>query len=80
MKNIKDIEIRDQELLKNPLSNIFAVNLVIHKKIEMKTKMIILLVITTVVDLIETTNYSYYNDRYRNTDRYRSNSRDFFTK
>ena len=33
-KNIKDIKIRDQELLNNPLYNTFAVNLVIHKKIE----------------------------------------------
>ena len=55
MKNIKDIKIRDQELLNNPLFNIFVVKLVFHKKIEMKTKMIILLEITTVIDLIKTT-------------------------
>ena len=54
MKNIKDIKIRDQELLNYPLYNISAVNLVIHKKIEMKTKMIILLEITIVLDLIRT--------------------------
>ena len=54
MKNIKEIKIRDQELLNNPLYNIFAVNLVIHKKIEIKTKMVILLDITTVIDLIKT--------------------------
>ena len=55
MKNIKDIKIRDQELLNNPLFNIFVVNLVIHKNIDMKTKMIILLEKTTVIDLIKTT-------------------------
>ena len=55
MKNIKDIKIRDQEILNNSLYNIFVVNLVIHKKIEMKTKMNILLEITTVIDLIKTT-------------------------
>ena len=31
MKSIKDIEIRDQELLNNPLYNIFVVNIVIQK-------------------------------------------------
>ena len=56
MKNIKDLKIRDQELLNNPLYNIFAVNLVFHKKIEMKTIMIILLEITIVKDLIRTIN------------------------
>ena len=55
MKNVKDIKIRDQELLNNPSYNIFVVNLVIHKKDEMKTKMIILPEITTVIDLIKTT-------------------------
>ena len=40
--------------LNNPLYNIFAVNLVIHKNIEMKTKMTILLEITIVIDLIRT--------------------------
>ena len=34
MKNIKDIKIRDQELLNNPLYKISVVNPVIHKKIE----------------------------------------------
>ena len=47
MTNIKNIKIRDQELLNNPLYNIFVVNLVIHKKIKMKTK--------TVIDLFQTT-------------------------
>ena len=55
MRNIKAIKIRDQELLNNTLYNIFVVNLVIHKKIEMKTKIIILLEITTVIDLTKTT-------------------------
>ena len=54
MKNIKNIKTRDQELLNNPLFNLSAVNLVIHKKIEMKTKMSILLEITIVTDLIRT--------------------------
>ena len=54
MKNIKHIKSRDQELLNNTLYNIFVVNLVIHKKIEMKTIMMILLEITTVIDLVKT--------------------------
>ena len=36
MRNFKDIKNRDQELLNTPLYNIFAVNLVFHKEIEMK--------------------------------------------
>ena len=55
MKNIKDIKISDQELLTNPLYNISVVNPVIHKKIEMKIKMIILLETTTVIDIIKKT-------------------------
>ena len=55
MKNIKDIKVRVQELLNNPLYNTSVVNPVIHKKIEMKLKMIILLKITTVIDIIKTT-------------------------
>ena len=55
MKNIKDIKIRDQELLNNPLYNTSVVNPVIHKKLEMKIKMIILLEITTVIDIIKIT-------------------------
>ena len=55
MKNIKDIKSRDQELLNNLLYNISAVILVIHKRCEMKTKMIILLEIMIVLDLIKTT-------------------------
>ena len=53
MKKIKDIKIRDQELLDNPLYNISVVNPVIHKKIKMKTKMTILNKITTVTDIIK---------------------------
>ena len=54
MKNIKDMKIREHEVLNNPLYNIFPVNLVTHKKIEMKTKIIILLELTIVIDLIRT--------------------------
>ena len=55
MKNIKDKKIRDQELLNNLLYNISAVNLVIHNKIEMKTKTIISLILTIVQHLTRTT-------------------------
>ena len=55
MKNIKDIKIRDHELFNNPLYNTSVVNPVIHKKIEMKIKMIIPVKITTVIDIIKTT-------------------------
>ena len=55
MMNIKDKKIRDQELLNNLLYNTSVVNPVIHKKIEMKIKMIILLEITTVMDIIKIT-------------------------
>ena len=55
MKNIKDIKIRDQVLLNNPLYNTFVVNPVIHKKIELKVKMIIFLKITIVIDPIKIT-------------------------
>ena len=55
LKNIKDIKIRDQELLNNPLYNTSIVNPVILKKIEMKLKMIILLEIITVKDIIKIT-------------------------
>ena len=54
MKNIKDIKIKDQKFFNNPLYNTSVVNpviQVIHKKIEMKTKMIILLEITTVINI-----------------------------
>ena len=55
MKIIKDIKIRDQELLNIPLYNISVVNPVIDKKIEMKINMTILPKITTVTDIIKTT-------------------------
>ena len=55
MKNIKDLKIRDQEFLNNPLYSTSVVNTVIHKKIEMKIKLIILLEITTVIDIIKIT-------------------------
>ena len=55
MKNIKNIKFTDHELLNHPLYNIFVVNLIIYKKIEIKTKMIILLEIPTVIDLIKIT-------------------------
>ena len=55
MTTIKDIKIKDQELLNNPLYNTSVVNPVIHKKAEMKIKMIILLKITNVIDIIKTT-------------------------
>ena len=55
MKNIKDIKIREQELLNIPLYNISAVNLVIHKKTEMKTKMINFLKITIIQNLTRST-------------------------
>ena len=44
MKNIRDIKIQDQELLNNPLYNTFEVNLIIHKKIKLRIKIITLLI------------------------------------
>ena len=76
MKNIKDIKIRDQEFLNNALYNMFVVNLVIHRKIEMKTKMIILLEKTTVIDLIKTSTTTTTTDKEK-IDSYRSNSRNY---
>ena len=61
MKNIKRIKIRDQELLNNPLYNTFVVNPV-HKKIEMRIKLIILLKVTTLIDIIKTTIPSVMTD------------------
>ena len=70
MKHIKDIKIRDQEILNNPLYNTSVVNPAVLKKIEMKRKK----------DYssedndrnrYNQNNYSHYNDRYRNNDRYR---------
>ena len=62
MKNIKDITIRDQVLLNNPLYNTSAVNPVIHKKIKMKIKMIILRETTTVIDIIKITTLTIRTD------------------
>ena len=53
MKNIKELKIRDQELLNNPLYNTSVVIPVIHKKIGLKIKMIILLKTMTVIDIIK---------------------------
>ena len=55
MQYIKDIKIRDQELLNNLLHNTSVVNPVNHKKIEMKIKMIIPLETTTVTAIIKIT-------------------------
>ena len=55
MKNFKDMNIRDQELLNNLLYNTSVVNPVIHKKNKMKIKVIILLEITTVIGIVKTT-------------------------
>ena len=68
MKNIKDIKIRDQELLNNPLYNISVVNPVISKKIEMKLKMIILLETITVIDITKITTLTITTDREITTD------------
>ena len=86
MKNIKYIKIKDQELLSNPLYNTSVVNPVVHKKIEMKIKMIILLKITTVIGIIKATTPITMTDIEITTDteatvetihkkNYRSNSR-----
>ena len=68
MKNIKDIKIRDQELLNNPLYNISVVNPVIHKKKELKIKMIILLEITTVMNITKITTPIITTDIEKTTD------------
>ena len=62
MKNIKDIKIRDQELLDNLLYNTSVVSPVIHKKIEMKLKIIILLETTTVIDIIKISTHKIITD------------------
>ena len=62
MKNIKDIKIRDQELLNNPLYNTSIVNPVVREKIEMKIKMIIALETTTVMDIIKITTLTITTD------------------
>ena len=62
MKNIKFIKVRDQELLNNPLYNISVVNPVIHKRIKMKIKLIVLLETTTVIDIIKITTLTITTD------------------
>ena len=59
MKIIKDTKIRDHN---NPLYNISVVNTVIHKRIEMKIKMTILLETTTVIDIINKTTLTITTD------------------
>ena len=56
MKNIKEIKIKDQELLNNPLFNTSVVNLVLHKKTELKIETIFLPDKTTVIDIVKTTH------------------------
>ena len=51
MMNTKDIKIKDQELLNNPLYNNFVVNPILHKKLEMKTQMLTLLMTMIVVNI-----------------------------
>ena len=77
MKNIKDIKIRDQELLNNPLYNTSVVNPVIHKK--KNEHKIYYSSRDNNRNRYNQNNYSYYNNRYKNNNRYRSNSRDIIT-
>ena len=51
MMNTEDIKIKDQELPNNPLYNIFVVNPILHKKLEMKTQMLTLLMTMIVVNI-----------------------------
>ena len=51
MMNTKDIKLKDQELLNNPLYNTFVVNPIIHKKLEMKTQMLTPLMTMIVVNI-----------------------------
>ena len=53
MMNTKEIKIKDQELLNNPMYNTFVVNSIIHKKPEMTTQVLILLTIMTVMNIIK---------------------------
>ena len=55
MTNIKNIQMRDQELLNSFLYNTSVVIPVILKKKEMKIKMIVLIETMTVLDIIKTT-------------------------
>ena len=76
MKNIKDIKIRDQELLNNPLYNTYRSKPSIsqEKGIENKNDYSFK---DNDRNRYNQNNYSYYNDRYRNNDGCRSNSRDY---
>ena len=56
MKNIKNMEIQDQDLLNNLLYNTSVVNPAILKKTEMKINLIILLEIMIVIDIVKTTH------------------------
>ena len=51
MTNTKDIKVKDQELLNNPLYNTFVVNSKLHNKLEMKTQMLTLLMTMIVVNI-----------------------------
>ena len=69
--NTKNTTTKDHELLNNLLYIIFAVNLIIHKKIELTTNPY------SSDNDRNKHNQNIYNDRYRNNDRYRSNSREY---
>ena len=49
--NINEIEIKDPELLNNHLYNTSVVNLILHKKVKLKTKTITLIEIMIVIDI-----------------------------
>ena len=53
MMNIKNIITKDHELLNNPLYNIFAVNLIIHKKIEMTLQILTpqIMIVTNIIKI-----------------------------
>ena len=59
MMNTKEIKIKGQELLNNPLYSTSVVNPIIHKKVKMKTQKLILLImivinITKIITMIDT--------------------------
>ena len=51
MMNTKEIKIKDQELLNNPLYSTFVVNPIIHKKLKMKTQIPFLLITMIVINI-----------------------------
>ena len=51
----RDIKIKDQELLNNPLYNTFVVNPITHKKPEMTLQMLVLLKRMTVLNIFRIT-------------------------